>query len=75
MASTILSTVTATVIAKAAAAATAAASRANKQGGILESANPSEYDSKNPIIIFIIQVHFFKQSAGGYTNTRDRQAL
>jgi hypothetical protein len=55
MASTILSTVTATVTAKAAAAATAA-SRAAKQGGILEGANPSKYDSKNPIIIFIIQV-------------------
>jgi len=26
------------------------------QGGILEGANPSHYDKKNPIIIFIIQV-------------------
>ncbi|KAL9599980.1 MAG: hypothetical protein Q9219_003449 [cf. Caloplaca sp. 3 TL-2023] len=29
--------------------------RASHQGGILEGANPSEYDPKNPIIIFIIQ--------------------
>ncbi|KAL8824397.1 MAG: hypothetical protein Q9191_005084 [Dirinaria sp. TL-2023a] len=54
MASTVLATVTKTVTAKA-AAATTAASRAAKQGGILEGANPSKYDSKNPIIIFIIQ--------------------
>ncbi|KAL8639627.1 MAG: hypothetical protein Q9226_008853, partial [Calogaya cf. arnoldii] len=29
--------------------------RAAHQGGILEGANPSHYDSKNPIILFIIQ--------------------
>ncbi|KAL9594415.1 MAG: hypothetical protein Q9179_005401 [Wetmoreana sp. 5 TL-2023] len=29
--------------------------RAAHQGGILEGANPSKYDSRNPIIIFIIQ--------------------
>ncbi|KAI9931416.1 K(+)/H(+) antiporter [Aspergillus wentii] len=29
--------------------------RATPQGGILEGGNPSEYDPKNPIIIFIIQ--------------------
>ncbi|KAL8668365.1 MAG: hypothetical protein Q9168_007007 [Polycauliona sp. 1 TL-2023] len=29
--------------------------RAAHQGGILEGANPSHYDSKNPIIVFIIQ--------------------
>ena len=56
MASISISTVTATVTAKA-AAATTAASRAVAQGGILEGANPSKYDSKNPIIIFIIQVN------------------
>ncbi|KAL8756757.1 MAG: hypothetical protein Q9199_002714 [Rusavskia elegans] len=30
-------------------------SRAAHQGGILEGANPAHYDSKNPIIVFIIQ--------------------
>lgn len=30
--------------------------RAAHQAGILEGSNPSKYDSKNPIIIFIIQV-------------------
>ncbi|KAE8155263.1 Sodium/hydrogen exchanger family-domain-containing protein [Aspergillus avenaceus] len=29
--------------------------RATPQGGILEGGNPSHYDSKNPIVIFIIQ--------------------
>ncbi|KAL8768544.1 MAG: hypothetical protein Q9209_005229 [Squamulea sp. 1 TL-2023] len=29
--------------------------RAAQQGGILEGADPSHYDSKNPIIVFIIQ--------------------
>jgi len=32
--------------------------RATPQGGILEGANPSSYDPKNPIIMFIIQVSF-----------------
>ena len=54
MASVSVSTVTVTVTAKAVAATTAAA-RAAAQGGILEGANPSKYDAKNPIIIFIIQ--------------------
>ena len=31
--------------------------RAAAQGGILEGANPSKYDPKNPVIMFIIQVH------------------
>lgn len=31
--------------------------RAAPQGGILDGANPSHYDPKNPIITFIIQVH------------------
>jgi Kef-type K+ transport system membrane component KefB len=38
-----------------AAAANASATRAAPQGGILEHSNPSIYDPKNPIIIFIIQ--------------------
>ncbi len=54
MASILVSTVTHTASAKP--AATSATSRATAQGGILEGANPSHYDSKNPIIIFIIQV-------------------
>lgn len=38
-------------------------SRAAHQGGILEGANPAHYDSKNPIIVFIIQVGFPSLSA------------
>ncbi|KAI4192648.1 MAG: hypothetical protein LQ348_003096 [Seirophora lacunosa] len=38
-----------------ATANTTSSLRAPHQGGILEGANPSVYDSKNPIIIFIIQ--------------------
>jgi hypothetical protein len=34
--------------------------RAPLQGGILEGSNPSSYDPKNPIILFNIQVGFFK---------------
>lgn len=30
--------------------------RAAPQGGILEGGNPTHYDSKNPIVLFIIQV-------------------
>lgn len=30
--------------------------RATPQGGILEGGNPSHYDPKNPIVVFIIQV-------------------
>lgn len=55
MASTIISTVTATITAKA-TATSVADQRAASQGGIIEGENPSKYDSKNPIIIFIIQV-------------------
>jgi hypothetical protein len=39
---------------------TSGALRAPPQGGILEGGNPSQYDPKNPIILFIIQVSFFK---------------
>ncbi|ETS02514.1 Sodium/hydrogen exchanger family protein [Trichoderma reesei RUT C-30] len=35
---------------------TSTAVRVAPQGGILEGANPSEYDPKNPLTIFIIQV-------------------
>ncbi|RFU36238.1 hypothetical protein B7463_g50, partial [Scytalidium lignicola] len=54
-----MSTITAlatTVATTAAAAATSASSnRATPQGGILEGSNPSTYDPKNPIFLFIIQ--------------------
>lgn len=30
--------------------------RAAPQGGILEGGNPTVYDSKNPIVLFVIQV-------------------
>ncbi|OQO03735.1 hypothetical protein B0A48_10400 [Cryoendolithus antarcticus] len=45
-------TLTKTLAASASASATI---RAAPQGGILEGSNPSHYDSKNPIILFIIQ--------------------
>ena len=51
------STVTATVTRTIAATATATSgNRAAPQGGIIEGANPSHYDPKNPIVLFIIQV-------------------
>lgn len=60
MASTTMSTATAAIaIATNETMASATATntfRAAPQGGIIEGANPSHYDPKNPIIIFIIQV-------------------
>jgi len=53
-----MSTVTVTsVVTKAmsASASATATNRAAPQGGILEGSNPSVYDPKNPLIIFIIQ--------------------
>lgn len=38
--------------------------RAAPQGGILEGGNPTHYDSKNPIVLFIIQVIFLSPSRG-----------
>ena len=38
--------------------------RAAPQGGILEGGNPSHYDPKNPIILFIIQVSNVKTLNG-----------
>lgn len=50
------SIVTKTVTAAASAAASATSTtRVTPQGGILEGSNPSVYDQKNPIILFIIQ--------------------
>lgn len=53
---TITSLVTDLVTTTTTATATTAESteRAPSQAGILEGSNPSQYDPKNPIIIFII---------------------
>jgi len=62
--STILSEVTKTITKSAAAASassTASANRVTPQGGVLEGSNPSHYDSKNPIVLFIIQVRWIRQ--------------
>lgn len=48
-----MATVTATATAMATANSTA---RVSPQGGILEGGNPTTYDSKNPLVLFIIQV-------------------
>lgn len=50
-----LSTVTATVTATITALTPASTVRASPQGGVLEGGNPTHYDPKNPIIVFIIQ--------------------
>ncbi|KAK3071057.1 hypothetical protein LTR53_009343 [Teratosphaeriaceae sp. CCFEE 6253] len=52
---TITQTVTATVTRTLASASATSTLRAAPQGGILEGGDPSQYDSKNPIILFIIQ--------------------
>lgn len=46
---------TVTTTATAAAATTSSSSRVSPQGGILEGGNPTIYDPKNPIIVFVIQ--------------------
>jgi hypothetical protein len=54
-----MATITVTEMATKTINASATASstlRAAPQGGILEGGNPSQYDPKNPIILFIIQV-------------------
>ncbi|KZF24577.1 hypothetical protein L228DRAFT_219037 [Xylona heveae TC161] len=61
MATSVASVVTRTVtdftktVTKTAGATASSANRAAPQGGILEGADPSKYDPKNPIILFIIQ--------------------
>jgi hypothetical protein len=42
--------------------------RATPQGGVLEGGDPSHYDPKNPIILFIIQVRWTQHS--GYEVSR-----
>lgn len=46
----------ASTVAAAVAASSSAANRAPPQGGVLDGQNPTVYDPKNPIIVFIIQV-------------------
>lgn len=55
MASIVTSIITTTASAKP--AATSAALRVASQGGILDGGNPSKYNPKDPITIFIIQVN------------------
>jgi hypothetical protein len=57
MAATVTAFVTDTITKTVSMAATAASTaRAKAQGGILEGENPTHYNPKDPIIIFIIQV-------------------
>jgi hypothetical protein len=57
MAATVTAFVTDTVTKTIAMSATASSTaRAKAQGGILEGENPTHYNPKDPIIIFIIQV-------------------
>ncbi|KAF1990300.1 K(+)/H(+) antiporter-like protein 1 [Aulographum hederae CBS 113979] len=53
--STAITTMTEVVTRTASPSASASADRAPPQGGVLEGANPSEFDPHNPIILFIIQ--------------------
>ncbi|KAJ9151122.1 K(+)/H(+) antiporter 1 [Pleurostoma richardsiae] len=59
MADTVTATVTSVLVStvtKAASSASATSSnRATPQAGVLEGANPAQYNSSNPIILFIIQ--------------------
>ncbi|KAF4634774.1 hypothetical protein G7Y89_g3327 [Cudoniella acicularis] len=55
MSSIAASVLTRTVTASASSAPSSSADRATPQGGVLEGSNPSTYDPKNPIILFIIQ--------------------
>ena len=56
MATPVANTVTATITKTIGSVTPTSTLRAVPQGGILEGADPSVYDPKNPIIIFIIQV-------------------
>ena len=56
MATPVANTVTATVTKTIGSATATSTLRAVPQGGVLEGADPSVYDPKNPLIIFIIQV-------------------
>ena len=56
MATPVANTVTRTVTKTLGSATATSTLRAVPQGGIIEGADPSVYDPKNPIILFIIQV-------------------
>ena len=58
--STVTEVVTSVVTTTASAATASSTLRARPQGGILEGEDPSVYDSKNPIILFIIQVRHLR---------------
>ena len=61
----------AATLSSTAAAAAATGNRATPQGGVLEGIDPSVYDPKNPIILFIIQVSTQKSiSSIRYTRKR-----
>lgn len=51
-----MTSVTGSLVAAAAVASPTSTHRASPQGGIFDKANPTHYDSKNPLVIFIIQV-------------------
>ena len=53
---TVAETVTKVVTKTISSSTATSTNRAAAQGGILEHGDPSKYDPKNPIIIFIIQV-------------------
>jgi len=53
---TITQTVTDVVTRTVASASATSTNRAVPQGGILEGGDPSKYNPKEPIILFIIQV-------------------
>ncbi|EGD92611.1 K+ homeostasis protein Kha1 [Trichophyton tonsurans CBS 112818] len=50
-----MTSVTGSLVAAAAVASPTSTHRASPQGGIFDKANPTHYDSKNPLVIFIIQ--------------------
>lgn len=56
--STVTQVVTSVVSSASGAASPSSTMRAKPQGGILEGEDPTVYDSKNPIILFIIQVNY-----------------
>jgi hypothetical protein len=50
------------IVSKASPSATPTGNAVPPQGGILENVNPADYDAKNPIITFIIQVDILTTS-------------
>ncbi|KAM5485202.1 hypothetical protein McanCB56680_002123 [Microsporum canis] len=50
-----MASMTASLVAAAAVASPTSTHRASPQGGIFDKANPTHYDPKNPLVLFIIQ--------------------